>query len=77
MEGTSFTNIHTGKVLDVSGGKDREGQSVIVWKKTGGTNQRWTVRYVDQMKKDKPVTGTGKEGFKYTSIFYIRSRLPM
>jgi len=30
-----------GKALDVSGGKDVEGQAVWVWGKHGGKNQRW------------------------------------
>jgi hypothetical protein len=39
-----FVNYRSGlpqKVLDVSGGKDVEGQPVIVWAKHGGKNQRW------------------------------------
>jgi len=40
------------KVLDVSGGKDVEGQACIVWKKHGGANQRWKVVYTDEAEKD-------------------------
>jgi hypothetical protein len=34
-----FRNMQNGKVLDVSGGKDAEGQAVIVWGKHGKVNQ--------------------------------------
>jgi hypothetical protein len=40
-DGTFFKNWSNGKVLDVSGGKDVEGQAVIVWSKHGKVNQRW------------------------------------
>jgi hypothetical protein len=35
-----------GLVLDVAGGQDRNGQTVNVWKKSGGLNQKWKVDYV-------------------------------
>merc|ERR1711970_1583323 len=32
-------------VLDVAGGKDKQGQNVLVWKKHGGLNQKFVVDY--------------------------------
>jgi hypothetical protein len=46
----TFTNVSNMKVLDVTGGKDAEGQTVIVYAKHGKTNQRWSVLYTDQVK---------------------------
>jgi hypothetical protein len=63
-------------VLDVSGGKDEEGQKVITWKQHNGNNQKWNVLYVDEA---KPVAtkGFNKEyGFHINRPFYIQSRLP-
>jgi len=37
-----------GKVLDVSGGQDKENQDVIVWNLHNGLNQQWDVVYTDQ-----------------------------
>jgi len=71
-----FVN-QNGKVLDVSGGQDKEGQKTIVWKKHGGANQRWTIVYVD---KAKPIQTKGYNeefGFHINRPFYIVSRLPM
>ena len=36
-----FINWQNGKAIDVSGGKDVEGQAVIVWNKHNGSNQKW------------------------------------
>jgi hypothetical protein len=69
-------NIQNGKVLDVSGGKDAEGQSVIVWNKHTGVNQKWNVLYVD---KAKPVPSSGfnsEFGFHIGRPFYIVSAMP-
>jgi hypothetical protein len=76
-----FFNPTNNKVLDVSGGKDEEGQAVIVWNrngKQGGTvNQRWKIVYLDQAAKTR-TKGFNKEfGFHINRPFYIRSRLPM
>ena len=76
-EGEFFSNVQNNKVLDVSGGKDEEHRSILVWKRHGGKNQRWKVLYVDQ--DDKADTkGLNKEfGFEINRPFYLRSRLPM
>jgi hypothetical protein len=74
-----FLNPTNNKVLDVSGGKDEEGQAVIVWNRNGkGTvNQRWKIVYLDQAAKTR-TKGFNKEfGFHINRPFYIRSRLPM
>lgn len=38
--------IQTGEVLDVEGGSERDGASIIPWPWHGGGNQRWYVRPV-------------------------------
>jgi hypothetical protein len=45
LKGENIVN-ERGLVLDVSGGKDRNGQSVLVWKRHNGANQRWKIDYV-------------------------------
>lgn len=36
-----------GKVMDVEGGRDAEGQNVIVWGRHNGKNQQWDIIYSD------------------------------
>jgi len=65
------------KALDVSGGKDAEGQPVIVWNKHTGANQKWKVIYVDKA-KPVPTKGYNEDfGFHVNRPFYMVSRLPM
>lgn len=35
-----------GLVLDVAGGRDKNNQNVLVWKKHNGLNQKWKIDYV-------------------------------
>jgi hypothetical protein len=35
--------------MDVSGGRDVEGQNIIVWNKHNGLNQQWDIIYVKDM----------------------------
>ena len=72
----SFTNVSNMKVLDVSGGKDAEGQAVIVYKKHGKVNQRWSILYADQVKAQTKGLHT-ESGFHCNRPFYVVSRLPM
>jgi hypothetical protein len=75
--GSQFQNLYNKKVLDVSGGKDVEGQNVIVWKSHGGVNQRWRVVYLDKAEKEQ-TTGLNKEfGMHCNRPFYLVSRLWM
>jgi hypothetical protein len=75
--GYNWVNVKNHKVLDVSGGKDSEGQRVQVWKRHNGANQRWTIVYLDQSPKE-PTTGLNKDfGFWVNRPFVIISRLPM
>jgi hypothetical protein len=72
-----FINWTNKKALDVSGGKDAEGQAVIVYGNHGKVNQQWSIVYMDTFE------GIAKEGmnedfgFEVNRPFYIRSRLPM
>jgi hypothetical protein len=69
-------NIQNRKVLDVSGGKDAEGQPVIVHASHNGANQRWKVLYTD--KAVVATKGVSKfSGFRINVPFFLVSRLPM
>jgi hypothetical protein len=70
-----FVNWQNGKCLDVSGGKDVEGQAVIVHQRHNGANQRWKVVYVDTVKTE--TKGLNEEfGFHINRPFYLVSELP-
>jgi|Dee2metaT_10_FD_contig_81_125084_length_638_multi_3_in_0_out_0_1 hypothetical protein len=77
-ENEQFINFSDGRVVEVTGAKDKEGQKIrSSTKNTGGDHQKWTVVYLDKADKvdDK---GFDKEwGFHRNRPFYIRSRLPM
>lgn len=47
IRGEHILNIR-GLALDVSGGRDKEGQNVIVWRKHNGKNQKWNIVYKDE-----------------------------
>lgn len=69
-------NVKNGKVLDVAGNRDAEGNNVIVWKRHNGLNQRWKIFYLDE-KKEEPTTGLDVDsGLHRNRAFYIISRLP-
>lgn len=62
--------------MDVQGGKDAEGQNVIVWNRHKGANQRWRIVYVDSTTDQ--TKGLNKEfGFYLNRPFYIQSRMAM
>jgi hypothetical protein len=64
-------------VLDVTGGRDDEGQNVQVYHRHNKINQRWRIVYMDKAGK-RPTKGRDtKFGFSINRPFYIRSRLPM
>ena len=73
-----FLNAQNGKALDVSGGKDIEGQQVIVWKRHNGQNQKWNVVYLDTIKEEKIGNkGYDKDAGLYINRpFYIVTRMP-
>jgi hypothetical protein len=69
-------NVNNKKVIDVQGGRDTEGQNVLVWNKHGKVNQRWRIIYVDS--KQDQVKGLNKDfGFFINRPFYIVSKMPM
>jgi hypothetical protein len=75
-QGEQFVNIQNRKVLDVTGGKDVEGQAVIVHSSHNGANQRWKVLYTD--KAVVATSGVSKtSGFRINVPFFLVSRLPM
>jgi hypothetical protein len=65
-----------GKVMDVSGGRDTENNSVIIWRKHGKINQQFDIVYVDEW-KGEPQKGELNEefGLYVERPFYIVSRL--
>ena len=63
-------------MLDVSGGKDVEGQPVQVHNSHNGANQKWKILYTDKAVVAK--SGISKtSGFRINVPFFIVSRLPM
>jgi len=69
-----FTN-QQGKVLDVQNSKDEEGTYVFGLAKTGKTNQRWNIKYIDEM-GNRTTKGFNKErGLYINRPFYIESKL--
>ncbi len=38
-----LVNVHSGKLLDVSGGSTTDGGAIIQWTDNGGTNQQWAL----------------------------------
>jgi hypothetical protein len=65
------------KALDVEGGKDAEGQNVIVWNKHNGANQKWRMVYVDEAPAIKNEGYNEDYGMHCNRPFYLRSQLPM
>jgi len=62
--------------MDVTGGKDIEGQNVQVYTRHKGANQHWKIVYVDTAEDQSK--GLNKYfGFRINKPFYIVSRLPM
>jgi len=76
MKGNFLTNEH-GKVLDIEGGKDWEGQQCIAWNKHGGLNQQFDIVYEDEW-PDEPKKNELNEkfGMVVDRSFYIVSQLP-
>jgi len=75
-EKNQFINFTSGKVLDVTGAKDEEGQAVGVYGNNNGKHQRWRVVYLD---KAGPVQSKGLNkdfGFHINRPFYLISKLP-
>lgn len=47
VRGDRVENIR-GLVVTVEGNVDKDGQNVIVWKKSNGLNSKWNLVYADQ-----------------------------
>jgi hypothetical protein len=75
IRGAQIQNEH-GKVMDVSGGADRENQNIIVWNKHGKINQQWDVVYTDQW-KGEPKKGqlNAEYGLYVERPFYIQTHM--
>jgi hypothetical protein len=67
-----------GKVVDVSGGIDREGQNLIIYNDAQNRiSQEWTIVYVDE-DKEEPKKGELNEdfGMYVERSFYVETHLP-
>jgi hypothetical protein len=42
--------------LDITGGRDKEGNNVITWSRHNGANQKWKILYLDEKDKE-PTSG--------------------
>lgn len=71
-----FVNIKNGKVVDVSGGRDREANRVGVWRKNGSKAQKWTVIYEDKKAKERTRGLNEDFGFQINRPFYIITKMP-
>jgi hypothetical protein len=74
---SGFVNMYDGRVLDVAGGKDEEGNNVQVYKPNQSAPQKWKLLYAD---KAKPVQMKGlnkKFGLEVNRPFFIVSKMWM
>ena len=53
IRGQFMSNIRNTYVLDVSGGKDFDGNMVHCWKRNNSGAQRWSFVYTDSFEKSK------------------------
>jgi hypothetical protein len=65
------------KRMDVSGGRDKEGNNVQVHKKNGTPAQKWKIVYEDKAKDIKTEGFADDYGMKIGKPFYIQSVMPM
>lgn len=71
-----FIYFSNGRVADVKGGGDSNGQDVIAWKRHGGLNQQWTIQYVEDAKPDPKKGQLNKDfGLYVERPFYIVSQM--
>jgi hypothetical protein len=72
-----FKNINQDRVFEVSGGKDADGTNVITYSRTGKTQQKWNIVFVDEDKKQEPDDGEldPESGFHVSRPFHIVTSL--
>jgi hypothetical protein len=63
--------------MDVSGGRDREGNNVQAWRKNNSAAQKWTIVYQDKAGRSKSRGMNKRVGLEINRPFYIQSRMPM
>lgn len=62
--------------MDVHGGKDKEGNNVMMHARNSGTGQKWRILYLDE-KASEPTSGLDDDSGLYRNRpFYLISRLP-
>jgi flagellar basal body rod protein FlgG len=68
----AFIVNEKGKVMDISGGLDRENQNIQIYNKHGRINQQFDVIYEDEW-KEEPVKGelNKKFGLYVERPFYV------
>lgn len=72
FNGQNIVNEHNGRVLDVAGNSDVEGQSVIWHPRHNGANQRWKVILCSKLAE--PVRGFNAQfGFYMNKPFFLIS----
>jgi len=74
-EADNIVNIQNQKVLDVAGGKDAEGQKVLVWALHNGLNQRWKILYLDNKEEEQDKGWDKDYGLFRNRPFFIKSRM--
>jgi membrane carboxypeptidase/penicillin-binding protein PbpC len=72
----AFIVNEKGKVMDVSGARDAEGQNIIVHAKHGKTNQQWDIVYADEYPEEPKKGELNKDfGIYVERPFYIVSEM--
>jgi len=76
LDGLYIVNVGNNKVLDVSSGNDKEGNTVVAWTRNNRVNQQWKILYLDE-KDAEPTKGLDEDSGLYRNRpFYLISRLP-
>jgi hypothetical protein len=69
-------NFKNNKVMDVSGGRDRENQNILVWGKHGKINQQWDLIYADAYPADPKKGEFNKDfGMYVERPFHVVSKM--
>jgi hypothetical protein len=77
LDGEHIINVKNKKALDVKGGKDAEGQTVWVWKRHNGKNQKWRILYTADKGAERTSGENKNFGFDINEPFFVVSRMPM
>ena len=75
LKGNNIVNEH-GKVFNVQGNADKEGQNINIWTLNNGKHQQWNIIYADEDKEPEPEKPVDEWGVDEGRPFYVKSGLP-